>query len=702
MTMIFSAPPLMPFDLEEWLSRQPEMAAITAAAGAATSSVVSTNATDVRDRRSSNNDGGGGGGYNGSGSTSSNASPADRARAYLLSPGFPESIAGQQGHAVLYRAACELIDGFGLDRPMALAILREFNQVKARPPEVDYQLEHKIDSAMKNHPAPSLGRLLAERPNDGRGGGNGLGSGHSYAAAFGAALTGGGVYGDGHDNRETASQQLLPLPHQTSHQTPHTNGAYPLAHNGSPNRNQFSHEFSDMGNALRLIDLHGHHIRFCKAYGDWMIYDGRRWAPDDHFQIESMAQEVPRQILAEIPPTTNDEAIKAFRKWALTSQSRERLNSLVQTARSHVAISPHHLDRNVWLFNCLNGTIDLRTGEFLPHRSGDLITKMAPVHYDPSAECPVWNQFVLEIMNDDPDMVDYLRRSIGYAITGVIRQHVFFCCYGTGSNGKTVLFKTISAVMGDYSNEIDSELLVAQGGAAQHPTGLTELEGRRLIVAEETEDNRRLAESLVKRLTGGNMIQARKMHKDFYTFHPTHHLFLATNHKPEIRGMDHGIWRRIRLIPFEVSFDPKIPGGRTPDLQLDTKLSNEHSGILNWLLQGCRDWQERGLIEPEMIRVATQGYRDEMDFLGWFMEERCVSEPDVKTVLSVLYGDYVSWCGLANTNPVSIRRFSSQLTDKGHPTKKSHSVVYKVAIRLKTDVEKQVDMSHGGEDDLPF
>lgn len=446
-------------------------------------------------------------------------------------------------------------------------------------------------------------------------------------------------------------------------------------------------EFTDVGNAKRLCLLHGKEIRHCAPYGQWLVFDGRRWARDDRLDVEAFAKDVPGQILREVPPGANDETLAPLRRWNQASQSRDRLTAAIMLARSEAGIPviPANLDRNRWLLNVQNGTINLRTGEFYGHRPSDLITKIAPVEYDPDARSLLWDRFLMEIMGDDARLVDYLHRAAGYAISGVIREHVFFFLYGTGRNGKTTWLNTIQTILGDYATEIDSDILISQAmGAAQHPTGLTELEGRRFIVANEVEDGKRLAEALVKKLTGGNPIQARKMHKDFYTFLPSHHIFLAANHKPEIRGADPGIWRRVKLIPFTVSFDPEIQGGRKPDLELEEKLVDEGPGILNWLISGCRAWQEKSLAEPPPIRSVMTEYRQEMDTLGWFLEDRCYQDENGREEISELYTHFKQWCDRTGVFPISIRRFSSQLGDRGFRRFKSNSLVFRLGIRLKT------------------
>lgn len=457
---------------------------------------------------------------------------------------------------------------------------------------------------------------------------------------------------------------------------------------GSNNPGQVQ-DFTDMGNGLRLVEMRGSAIRYCKAYGDWLIFDGNCWQPDHKLQIETFAQQVPARILAETPPKDSEKAIE-HQKFALATQSKERLAALIATARSMVPVTPAELDRDPWLLNVRNGSIDLQSGEFREHRSSDLITKMAKVDFDPMAECPTWDRFILEIMNGSEELAAYLRRAVGYSITGVIREHVFFFLYGTGRNGKGTFLNTMFAILGDYANEIDSDLLISQN-SKQHPTALTELEGRRFVSADESDDGRRLAEGLVKKLTGGNPIQARRMHENFYVFYPTHHLWYAANHKPEIRDMSPGMWKRIKLIPFEVCFDDGLPGGRRPDLELESKLMGESSGILNWMLQGCREWQAEGLSEPEAVRKAVKNYRSEMDVIGWFVDERCVSAVGIKTKLQDIYADYKWWCEQASIKPMGVRKFSSCLEDLGFKTSKSNSTVWKFGVRLKTTAERIKD-----------
>jgi P4 family phage/plasmid primase-like protien len=648
-------------------------------------------------------------------------------RAALHIAAFYPAISGQRGHDQTFDAACALVKGFDLTIDEARPILQGWN-TQCSPPWADHELEHKLIDADKKLDDPAKPRgYLRDADQHGPHTTNGHATQGAAAAKPAktptvdvAALTAradelivGGKFeelcraGDFHASLARLEIEDQPEAEAIKTSLRRISGYRERAFDKlmNPHREaaqqelpaQWSEatgqEFSDLGNGRRLVKLFGPRIRFCKPYGDWLIYDGQRWAKDERYAIEAMAQTIPAQIIYEIPPSPSDETLQAHKKWALLTQSKDRMMALIHSARSQVAITPLDLDRDPWLLNVQNGTLNLRTGEFRPHQAGDLITKIAKVSYDPAAPAPNWEKFILEIMKDNPELAGYLRRAVGYSITGVIREHVFFFLHGTGSNGKTTFLNVLSSILGDYANEIDSDLLISQNNK-QHPTGLTELEGRRLVSADEADEGRRLAEAQVKKLTGGNPIQARRMNENFYTFRPSHHLFFAANHKPEIRGMDTGIWRRVKLIPFEVSFDPDDPKSRKPDLELEGKLMNEAPGILNWMLCGCREWQERGLAEPAEVKEGVSDYRQEMDTLGWFIDERYVADAHPVTgrvLLSSIYAEYVSWCELSGMSPIGLRKFSGLLSDKGFRTFKSHSIVYKLGLRTKTEAERAAE-----------
>jgi len=305
-----------------------------------------------------------------------------------------------------------------------------------------------------------------------------------------------------------------------------------------------------------------------------------------------------------------------------------------------IPVMPSDLDANPWTLNVLNGAINLRTGQLSKPRRQDLITKLAPVIYDPDAQCPLWERFLLEVMGGDQELVSFLQRAIGCTLTGDTSEQVIFILHGKGANGKSTLLETLRAMLGeDYTVQIRAEsLMVKQGDTI--PNDIARLKGARLVNARETEEGKRLAEALVKEMTGGDTMTARFMRGEFFDFKPEFKLFLAANHKPTIRGTDLAIWRRIRLIPFDVTFPED-----KQDKQLAKKLRRELPGILAWAVRGCQGWQVLGgLGTPAAVKTATEEYRSESDTLAAFLEECTVTEDNTETQAKPMYEAYKAWC----------------------------------------------------------
>ncbi|MBM4287019.1 MAG: DNA primase, partial [Deltaproteobacteria bacterium] len=282
------------------------------------------------------------------------------------------------------------------------------------------------------------------------------------------------------------------------------------------------------------------------------------------------------------------------------------------------------LDQDPMLLNVHNGILDLKTGALLPPDRKYLITKLAPVTYQPKASCPWWMSFLDRIMGGDGQMVDFLQRVVGYTLIGDNRERVFFILYGKGDNGKTTFLETIRALMGDYAQVAEfSTFLVRR--SSQVRNDLAKLKGARFVSASEGDRGARLNEALLKSITGGDQITARRLYEEYSDFVPACKIFLATNHKPVVRDTSHGLWRRLRLIPFNVT----IPASEQ-DKTLIRKLTQELPGILNWAIQGCLKWQERGLEQPEGVLTATRNYQTESDIIGLFLKDCTVLEPGLR------------------------------------------------------------------------
>lgn len=430
---------------------------------------------------------------------------------------------------------------------------------------------------------------------------------------------------------------------------------------------------TELGNARRLVHLHGVDLRYCHPWRKWLVWDGTRWKEDNTGQVERLARDVPRSIYGEAERCEDVDRRKRLAAWALASESRQRIRAAIDLATSEggVPILPDVLDQDPWALNARSGTIDVRTGELRPHRRGDYITKLCPIHYDAGAECPTFLRFLSEIMCGRQELVDYLRRAFGYGTTGSTREQVLFFLFGGGSNGKSTLLTPIRDTLGeDYNIESLPELLLSKIGDA-HPTERAQLFGKRIVTTIEVEEGKRLAESMVKHLTGSDKVTARRMREDPWSFEPTHTIFIAANHKPEIRGTDYAIWRRIRLIPFEAVFEK----GKNADETLPEKLAAEKPGILAWLVAGAMEWHLGGLQDPAEVLAATEGYRAEMDTLGDFIAEHCVDGDDAFTVSSRdLFDAYLRWHKDAiGGEALTQTAFGLKLRDRGYRNEKSKS-----------------------------
>lgn len=292
------------------------------------------------------------------------------------------------------------------------------------------------------------------------------------------------------------------------------------------------------------------------------------------------------------------------------------------------------------------------------------LTHHTPIAYDEKATAPTWLRFLDEVFSGDSDLIAFLQKAVGYSLTGDVREQCLFIGHGVGSNGKSVFLNILHKLLGSLSLQAAPDLLMADK-QRRHPTEQADLFGKRLVICQETEEGRRLKEVLVKQLTGGDTVRARRMHEDFWEFSPSWKIWLSTNHKPEIRGTDHAIWRRIRLIPFNVKFHDPGDGWPIKDLSMEEKLTAELPGILTWAVQGCLAWQRHGLQAPPAVKQATEGYRQEMDVLAAFLAECCVIQPHCQVSAADLYAAYTQWCERSGEFAEKQRKFGMCLTVRG-------------------------------------
>ena len=422
------------------------------------------------------------------------------------------------------------------------------------------------------------------------------------------------------------------------------------------------YEFTDIGNGRRLADTAGRDLRFVADRGCWLAWDGRRWVERGaEVRVEAIAKDVltewakaaaaavgraAKALAAAEADDAKERAKKALTdaqyelRFAKRSQDWRAVKRMIGAARSEsaICISSYRetFDRHPWLLNCPNGTVDLRTGKLRPHAREDFMTKVAPVAYDPLATAPRYDRFLAEILGGRAELVGYIRRLSGVVCTGEVTNHTLHFFYGTGRNGKSVLLELWMDVLGpdEYALKLPDGVLVTAAIGARHPTELADLAGVRLAVANETEQDAKLAESRVKELTGGDTISARKMKQDFFRFAPTHKLIIASNHKPRVRGTDVGIWSRIRVVPFQVRFWTDEEREGDPDLRADpelkAKLMAEAPGVLADMVRMAGEFfrSELVLTAPKVVTAATREYQQAEDTLGEFFSERVVPDTD--------------------------------------------------------------------------
>jgi putative DNA primase/helicase len=424
---------------------------------------------------------------------------------------------------------------------------------------------------------------------------------------------------------------------------------------------------TELGFARRLVEKHGEQLRYVVPWNRWLVWNGTTWSPDTdghvHRCMKLIAREVHTILIRGKAP---DDMIRAAKRAESSSGVKGALT--LAATEPEIAITPDRLDAHPYLLNCSNGVVDLRTGDRLDHDPALLLTKMAGAAYEPDAEGAEFAKFLKRIQPDE-DMRLFIRRLLGLSLEGKVMTHILPIFYGDGANGKSTLTDAVMHALGDYADAADPDLLRARTFDA-HPTGVADLFGLRLALLHESDAGHRLAEGTVKRLTGGDRLKARRMREDFWSFEPSHTFVMLTNHKPIVGGTDEGIWRRLRLVPFEVI----IPGAER-DESLGEKLADEAGAILAWLVAGHLDWRKNGLAEPGKVTEATQAYRAESDPLGRFLDERCLCMSALHVGSSELFGIYEKWCAAEREDPGTPKALADSLKAKGFESYKSHGLM---------------------------
>jgi len=439
---------------------------------------------------------------------------------------------------------------------------------------------------------------------------------------------------------------------------------------------------TDSGNAERLAARYGDQIGFCKVWGKWLVCDGKRWTEDRTRELGRLAKAVAREIPAELEGVKDSDKIKAILRWAANSENDAKIKAMLSRAEAELPFVPEQFDppETSYLLNVENGTVDLRTGELHPHDRGQRITRLAPVVFDPFATCPLWEKFLLRIMDNNRDLIDFLQRAVGLSLIGELLERILLICFGIGGNGKSIFRETSTDLLGDYALSAPISTFMEKRGDSI-PNDLARLKGVRFVAASESEQGQRLAPATIKAVTGGDTVSARFLHAEWFDFRPVFTPWLCTNHKPNIPdGGDKALWDRIRLIPFEVEISEEE---RIANATFLAMLREEWPGILQWMIRGCLEYQAEGLRPPNEVMAATKVYRDEQDTLSDFLEQCCVLETLREVGKTDLYNAYKRWAEDQGDRPMSGNAFGRRMANRGVDSSRQATRRFWIGIGLR-------------------
>jgi len=406
-----------------------------------------------------------------------------------------------------------------------------------------------------------------------------------------------------------------------------------------------------------------------RAYhmGKWIVYDGQRWKPEtDEAILGRAARELHEEISTMVPADVDEMKYLEQEKKRVCRLGT--VTAAITFLKGMVQVEPEELDSDGWLLNVENGTLDLRDGSFREHREEDLITKMAPVRYDPSAQCPKWMAHI-KMFLPNKDIRRQVQRDLGRSLVGKVLEETLGFWYGEkGANGKTTTARVIMALLGEYAKKAAPNLLI-KSKHERHPTEIADLAGSRIVFSIEVEEGSKLALAIVKDFTGGDTKKGRFMRQDFFEFSQTFDIILIANNKPIMAAADEGTWRRVRLIPWSYYLPREL---RRSQDEVVEELTEEGPGILNWLLEGLKDWrQDHYWIAPEVM-AATDEWKAEEDSVARFMLEHYTNTKDNRDMVpfSAIYQDYVNWCNSEDETLMTKKTFSAALRKKGYVLEK--------------------------------
>ena len=451
---------------------------------------------------------------------------------------------------------------------------------------------------------------------------------------------------------------------------------------------------TDTGNMERFVDQHQGYLRSLGTIKTWLVWDGTRWKPSDYAEVFKFALETVQSIKTEIEQAAGLTDAQNLKKWSVASESNSKTMAMLDMAAKHPSLvaKASSFDKQKMKLNCLNGVVDLGTGQLNQRTSDDLHTKVIGTNFNPKAKCPNFDKFIKEVFGGDGELISWIQRAFGYSLTGSVQEQVLFICYGTGANGKSTLLDTISKILGDYSTNADFEMFLSnQKSDVRVMEAVGELKGIRLALASEVDASKRFNESLVKRLTGGDTLRGTKLQMGAFQFEPQHKLWFLCNHIPFARDGSHGFWRRIKILPFAQQFQ-----GSSLDSALPDKLWAEREGILAWMIRGAAVWSNElqktngttGLGPCKAIDQSIEEYRYDNDLSARFIEDCLVRDNDFGSVgARELYIAYQSWWSdNSDEDTPSEGIFSRRMEERGlKKTRTKARMVYKGVELIKTN-----------------
>lgn len=434
------------------------------------------------------------------------------------------------------------------------------------------------------------------------------------------------------------------------------------------------YSFDDTGNANRLADLYGERLKFCYEKKNWFFWNGKNWEEDmtgtiDRIADDSLSVMEEEQLLYAGDP----EALKKFKKHIHNTRSSRAKTAMKTELRHRLPIRYSQLDENNNLFNTPAGIIDLRNCKLYPHKKELYLSRIAGTEIS-SDDCPVWKKFLETILAGDEQLYRYIQKGLGYSMLGSTAEQCLFFLHGNGCNGKSTMLEPIRRIFGDYAANAQAETFMeTPGRAGAARSDLARLKGVRLLTVSEPDEGSRLNESLIKQITGGDPLTSRFQYGLDFEYTPYFTMWIPTNHRPIIRGTDDGIWRRIRILPFNVHISDE-----QKDPALPEKFSKELPMIFGWILDGLKLYRSEGLVSPPAVSACTDNYRREMDTVSAFIAECCVIDKNRSETAADLYEAYCCWADKNAEYTVNRRSFSQRISDvNGVQRVKNNGMIYK-------------------------